>query len=85
MIDGAQNRSYFSENHDLFKNIYFFNDFAKFYDFYRCLTGLKWPLNGHFKQFRTIRSIRNEFVASISSSLSPPRPFLKASRTPKVS
>ena len=47
--------------------------FWKLYDFYWFLTDLKWFLNGHFKPFRTIRSIRNEFVASISSSLSPPR------------
>jgi len=32
-----------------------------------------------FKPFRDIRSIRNEFVASISSSLSPPRPLMKRS------
>ena len=40
------------------------------------LYDLKWSLNGHFKPFRGIRSIRNEFVASILSSLSPPRPHI---------
>ena len=35
------------------------------------LTGLKWPLNGHFKPFRAIRSIRNGFGVQISSSLIP--------------
>jgi len=31
-------------------------------------------VNGHFEPFRAIGSIRNEFAASISSSLSPPSP-----------
>ena len=36
-----------------------------------CITDLKWPLNGHFKPFRAIRSIRNGFGVQISSSLIP--------------
>ena len=35
------------------------------------LTGLKEVLNGHFKPFRTIRSIRNGFGVQFSSSLIP--------------
>ena len=51
--------------------------FAEVIEIYRkiwFLTGLKWVSNDHFKQFRAMGSVRNEFAASISSSLSPPRP-----------
>ena len=42
-----------------------------YYEKYDFLYGLKWPLNGHFKPFRAIRSIRNGFGVQISSSLIP--------------
>ena len=41
--------------------------------FFWFLIGLNWVLNGHFKPFRAVRSIRSEFAASHSSSWAPPR------------
>ena len=50
--------------------------FLQNHSFLISFAGVQLVLTGHFKPFRAIGSIRNEFAASISSSASPPRPPL---------
>ena len=45
---------------------------------------MQWAKTPHFKPFRAIGSVRNEFAASISSRLSPPRPPGPPMHSPRV-